>query len=79
MGISDKNFYKDNEIAYIKAKGWLVAGTVDAAKWKLSDDAVSIEFERFVESLPAKEQLLVRMMVAGNAEKSSSEVKAYLQ
>jgi hypothetical protein len=77
--INDSTFYKNSEFNYLKEKGWLIAGTTDTTKWKLSTKAVSTEFERLVESLPVKDQILVRMMVAANAEKTTAEVKAFMQ
>lgn len=76
--INDKTFYKNSEFNYLKEKGWLIAGTVDVAKFKLSASAI-VEFERLIEALPVKDQILIRMQVAANAEKTATEVKAYIQ
>jgi hypothetical protein len=76
--INDTTFYKNSEFNYLKEKGWLIAGTTDNTKFKLSASAI-IQFERLIESLPVKDQILIRMQVAGNAEKTDVQVKAYMQ
>lgn len=78
MGISDTTFYKDSEYNYLKAKGWLIAGTVDATKIKMSAAGIA-EFERLIESLPVKDQVLVRMSVLANAEQTVAAVKGFIQ
>jgi hypothetical protein len=76
--ISDTSFYKGNEFNYLIEKGWIEAGAVDPTKWKLSADGIA-RFEQLIEHLDAEMQVLVRMQVAGNAEKSTVEVKAFMQ
>jgi hypothetical protein len=76
--ISDTQFFKGNEFNYLKEKGWITPGTVDPTKWKLSVDGIA-RFEKLIEQLDSEMQVLVRMQVAGNAEKSVTEIKAYIQ
>lgn len=69
---------KVNEFFDMKAKGFLVADGADPTKSKLSTFGQE-QFERLVESLPAKSQVLIRMMVSGNAPKTEAEIKALMQ
>lgn len=66
-----------NEFFDMQEKGLFEDGAT-AGKHVLSAKGEN-EFERLVESLPAKHQVFIRMMVDGNAEKSVAEIKALMQ
>lgn len=66
-----------NELLDMKQKGILEAGGV-AGTLKLSAFGQEY-FERLIESLPAKDQVAIRLMVGGNAEKTEAQVKAFMQ
>jgi hypothetical protein len=72
------NEVRDNEFFDMQQKGFFDAGSVDANALILSAFGQE-QFERLVEQLPAKDQVLIRMMANGNAETAPADVKALMQ
>jgi saccharopine dehydrogenase-like NADP-dependent oxidoreductase len=68
---------KQNELFDLKQKGYFDAGATQG-KSVLSAFGQG-EFERLVKTLPGKHQVLIRMMVGANTEKTDSELKDFMQ
>lgn len=67
---------KDNEFNDLIKNGWLVAG-VAAGTYKLSEAGL-VAFSRLMETLPAKDRVLVEFTKVANAEQSVANVKGFM-
>jgi hypothetical protein len=68
---------KDNEFNDLVQKGWLVAGGTNGT-YKLSAEGLN-EYNRLVEGLHAKAQVLMGLKVAGNADTTIANIKNFMQ
>lgn len=68
---------RDNEFNYLVKKGWLVQGGT-AGTYKLSATGLT-EYDRLVESLDAKAQVLMALKVAGNVDTATAAIKAFMK
>lgn len=69
---------RDNEFNDLVKLGWIEEGTVgDAGKFKLSAKGLA-EYDRLVESLAAKQQVLATFKTKANAFALKADVKKYM-
>jgi hypothetical protein len=68
---------RDNEFNDLVQKGLLVAGGT-AGTYKLSAKGL-VEYDRLVESLHAKAQVLMGLKLAANADTTTANIKAMMK
>jgi len=73
------DFYKQDEITNLKQLGIIEEGTdTDAGKYRLTAKGLK-HYDRLVESVPAKDQVLMGFKADGNAYKTEAEIKGLIQ
>lgn len=68
-----------NELYDLQAKKLLEEGTAaDVGKFRLSAKGLT-QFDRLLESLPAKDQVVIQLKLAANAYSTPTAIKAFMK